>query len=116
MNANVVTHLHLDDPSMRERIAAFGRRWQVRELALFGSALRDDFRSDSDVDVLVTFAASAPWSLFDVARMERELSGIFGRAADVLEKAALRNPFRRQRILSEQQVIYVDDANTTIAG
>jgi len=46
-----------------DRIAEFCRRWKITELALFGSVLRDDFRPDSDVDVLVTFAPDAPWSL-----------------------------------------------------
>lgn len=90
----------------RDRIADFCRRWKVTEFALFGSAVRDDFRPDSDVDVLVTFEADAPWSLWDLSRMRAELERVFGREVDLVEKKALRNPFRRQAILSNQRVIY----------
>ena len=89
-----------------EKIVDFCMRWQVTELALFGSVLRDDFRPDSDVDVLVTFAQDAPYSLFDLVRMENELRDIFGRDVDLVEKAGLRNPFRRHGILKTSQVIY----------
>ena len=89
-----------------DKIADFCTRWQVREFALFGSVLRDDFRPDSDVDVLITFASDAPYSLFDLRRMENELRAIFGRNIDLVEKAALVNPFRRQEILKTSRVIY----------
>jgi len=88
------------------RIAEFCRKWQITELALFGSALRDDFTCDSDVDVLVTFAPTAKWSLSDVAQMEDELRGVFGREVDLVEKAGLRNPFRRHHILTTREIIY----------
>jgi predicted nucleotidyltransferase len=88
------------------KIVDFCTRWQVTELALFGSVLRDDFRPDSDVDVLVTFVPDAPYSLFDLIRMENELRDIFGRDVDLVEKAGLRNPFRRHEILKTSQVIY----------
>ncbi len=89
-----------------DRVAAFCRKWKVTELALFGSVLRDDFRPESDVDVLVTFSPDAPWSLWDWPDMTDELQAIFGREVDLLEKDALRNPFRRHTILSTRQVIY----------
>lgn len=54
----------------RERIAEFCRKHRIRTLSLFGSALREDFRPDSDVDVLVSFAEDARYSLFDLAAME----------------------------------------------
>lgn len=88
------------------RIADFCRRWKVTELALFGSVLRSDFRIDSDVDVLVTFEPEAPWSLWDLSEMRQELEEIFGRGVDLVEKKGLRNPFRRQAILSKQQLLY----------
>lgn len=90
----------------RDRIADFCQRWKITEFALFGSAVRDDFRPDSDVDVLVTFEADAPWSLWDLSRMRAELERAFDREVDLVEKKALRNPFRRQAILSNQRVIY----------
>ena len=63
----------------RREIADFCQRWQVTELALFGSALRDDFGPESDVDVLVSFDEDARRTLFDMSRMEEELEAMFGR-------------------------------------
>jgi predicted nucleotidyltransferase len=82
------------------------RRWKVTELSLFGSVLRDDFRPDSDLDVLVTFAADAPWSLLDLVTMRDHLRQILGREVHLVEQAGLRNPFRRQAILSHREVIF----------
>jgi predicted nucleotidyltransferase len=91
-------------------IAAFCRKWQVIELALFGSALREDFRADSDIDLLATFAPDAPWSLFDFVDMRDELESILGRGVDLIEKAALEespNWLRRRAILMSARTIYV---------
>jgi uncharacterized protein len=85
---------------------AFCRRWRVRELALFGSVLREDFSPASDVDVLVTFEREAPWSLWDVIAMRGELEEMLGRRVDLVEKDAIRNPFRRREILRNRQVVY----------
>jgi predicted nucleotidyltransferase len=93
-------------PIDHERLADFCRQWRVIEFALFGSILRDDFRPDSDIDVLVTFEPGAPWSLWDLSRMRAELEEMFGRSVDLVEKKGLRNPFRRQAILSDARVIY----------
>ena len=90
----------------KDRIAGFCQRWQIKELAIFGSALRDDFRPGSDVDVLVVFEDTAPWGLFDLMRAEEELEQILGREVDLVEKSAVRNPFRRHQILSHREVIY----------
>ncbi len=90
----------------RSQIADFCRRWKVTEFALFGSVLREDLRPDSDIDVLVTFEPTAGWDLFDLVDMEEELRTIFGREVDVVERAGLRNPFRRHEILRTRQVIY----------
>jgi uncharacterized protein len=88
------------------QIADFCRRWKIIELALFGSVLREDFRPDSDIDVLVSFEPGAPWTLWDLSRMRIELEEIFGREVDLVEKKALRNPFRRQAILASQRIVY----------
>jgi uncharacterized protein len=93
-------------PIDSNQITDFCRRWRITEFALFGSAVRDDFRPESDVDVLVTFEPDAPWTLWDLSRMRMELEEIFGREVDLVEKKALRNPFRRQAILANQRVIY----------
>jgi len=90
----------------REEIAAFCRKWQIVEFSLFGSVLRDDFRPDSDVDVLVSFAPDAPWSLMDIVAMKDELGRMIGREVDLVEKEALKNPFRRRHILDHHEVIY----------
>ena len=89
-----------------DKIGEFCNRWKVIELALFGSVLREDFRPDSDIDVLVTFADDAHWSLYDWVDMIEELKTILGREVDLLSKKGLRNPFRRQEILSTREVIY----------
>ena len=61
-----------------DKLAAFCERWQIVELAIFGSILRDDFGPESDIDLLVSFREDARHSLFDMVRMERELETIFG--------------------------------------
>ena len=93
-----------------EKVAAFCQRWKIVELSLFGSVLRDDFRPDSDVDVLVTFAPEADWSLFDHMAMEEELSAAVGRKVDLLSRRAIErsaNWIRRQAILESSEPFYV---------
>ena len=90
----------------RKKISEFCRHWGVVEFSLFGSALRTDFRPDSDVDVLVTFSKEAQISLFDLVQMQLDLENIFHRPVDLLEKDALENPFRKREILKTAQVIY----------
>jgi hypothetical protein len=93
-----------------ERIAAFCRKWKITKLALFGSALRDDFGPDSDLDLLATFAPDARWTLFDHFRMENELVEILGREVDLVDREAMeesRNWLRRKEILSTARTIYV---------
>jgi len=100
------THIPID----RDTIADFCRRWKISELALFGSVLRDDFRLDSDVDVLVTFAPEADWSLFDHVDMQEELSGILGRKVDLVSRRAIErsaNWIRRRAILNTAEPYYV---------
>lgn len=90
----------------KEKIAEFCQRWMVTEFAIFGSALRDDFDALSDVDVLVSFDISAEITLLDLAQMQIELERLFNRPVDLVEKAALRNPYRRREILETFQVVY----------
>ena len=89
-----------------DQVVEFCKRWQVDEFSLFGSVLREDFRPDSDVDVLVSFSPAAPWSLFDLVTMQDELHEIFGRPVDLVEREGLRNPFRKRNILSSREIIY----------
>lgn len=91
-------------------LAKFCQRWQIVELALFGSLLRDDFRPDSDVDVLVKFAPDARWTLLDFVAMQDELSLLFGRQVDLVMREAVEGSPRKQRrnhILESARVIYV---------
>jgi predicted nucleotidyltransferase len=92
-----------------EKIADFCQKWQVKELALFGSILRSDFNENSDVDVMVTFYSEAHPTLFDLAEMEDELTQLFQRKVDLITRKGIetsRNYLRRQAILSSSQVIY----------
>lgn len=94
----------------KEQIADFCRKWKILELRLFGSVLRDDFRPDSDVDILVTFSRDAEWSLLDHVAMEGEASAIFGRKVDLVSRKAIErseNYIRRKAILETAQPYYV---------
>jgi uncharacterized protein len=94
----------------REKIAEFCRKWRVSELALFGSVLRDDFRPDSDVDVLVSWPSyDATPSLFEHVDMEDELAEIFGRPVDLVSRKGVErssNRFRKKSILESARVVY----------
>jgi uncharacterized protein len=90
----------------RKRIAEFCKRWSINEFALFGSVLRNDFRPDSDIDVLVSIDPKAHIGLFEIAEMKIELEELFKRPVDFVEKEGLRNPYRRSEILSTAQVVY----------
>jgi uncharacterized protein len=90
----------------RQKVAELCRRYGVAELALFGSVLRDDFRVDSDVDVLVSFGPEAHPSLLELVELREDLKDLFGREVDLVERAGLRNPFRRRAILSTAEVVY----------
>ena len=98
---------HIQIP--RDEITAFCKRWQVTELALFGSVLRDDFGPESDVDVLVRFEEEARHTLFDLDRMEEELTTIFGRKVDLIswrDVEQSQNYIRRKAILQSTETIY----------
>ena len=90
----------------KDRIAEFCRTYRIHRLSLFGSVLRDDFRADSDVDVLVEFEADARHSLFDLMHLQDELEGILGRSVDFVQERGLVNPSMRQEILSTREVVY----------
>ena len=92
-----------------EQIREFCDRWQIIEFSLFGSVLRDDFRPDSDIDVMVQFHSEAHPTLFDLSQMEDELKTIFQRDVDLVTRKGIetsRNYLRRKAILSSTQIIY----------
>ena len=91
-----------------KEIAAFCRRWQIKELALFGSVLRPDFGPDSDLDLLVMFEPDANWGLFDHVQMQTELQQLLQRDVALLSRRAVEqshNKYRRQEMLSTAQEI-----------
>ena len=89
-----------------DKVVEFCRKWKITEFSLFGSVLRDDFRPESDVDVLVEFEPGAPWSLWDWIDMIDELKAAFCRNVDLVSKGGLRNPFRRHAIMTTREIIY----------
>lgn len=92
-----------------EKIADFCKRWKIKEFALFGSILREDFSPESDIDVLATFAPDAKWTLFDHVDMQDELKTIFGRNVDLITKKGIersRNHIRRKEILESAKIVY----------
>lgn len=97
----------LDTPEIRR----FCQRWEIKELAAFGSVLRDDFGPDSDLDLLVEFKDDARWSLWDHARMEEELADLLGRDVDLITKRSIErseNWIRRTSILGSAETVYVE--------
>lgn len=102
-----ISHLqiHIDQAA----IEAFCRKWDVRELSLFGSVLRDDFREDSDLDLLVSFRTGTPPRLEAWLEMQDELEELFGRSVDLLRREVVEkssNWIRRRNILGNLHVLY----------
>ena len=92
-----------------EKIREFCKKWKIQEFALFGSVLREDFRPDSDIDILVTFSEEAKHTLFDLVHMENELKEIFGREVDIVSRRGIetsRNYIRRNAILNSAEEVY----------
>lgn len=83
------------------------RRYRVRELALFGSALRDDFRPKSDIDQLVEFQPDAHIGFMALGRMERELATVLRRDVDLVPKRGLK-PLIRDDVISSSRIIYAE--------
>jgi hypothetical protein len=112
-NARTTIATAMDDlpiPLPRDAIADFCRGRHIRELALFGSVLRDDLGPESDIDVLVTFDPRARFGLLAFVGMEQELAAIFGRRVDLVMREAVeasRDRHRREAILSAAKPIYV---------
>ncbi len=95
----------------QDKIAAFCQRWGISELALFGSVLREDFTSQSDIDVLVVFKPGIKRGFADLTAMETELESIFGREIDLGTRRSVEedpNYLRRNAILNSAHVIYAE--------
>lgn len=96
-------------PLPMDKIAEYCQRWHIVEFALFGSVLTEQFRAESDVDVLVTLAPDRPYTLGDLDEMERELELLFGRSVDLIDREAIEespNYLRRSAILGSTYVVY----------
>jgi predicted nucleotidyltransferase len=97
-------HPHLS--ISREQLSDFCKRWRVKEFALFGSVVREDFRPDSDIDVLVDFLPGARLGFWDFVHMKFELEELLERPVDLVKKGTIRNPYRRASIDKDLQVVY----------
>jgi predicted nucleotidyltransferase len=95
----------------RQELGQFCREHGIARLELFGSGLREDFRKDSDVDLLATLRADARPTLLDWAEMQLKLAELFGRPVDLVSRRAIersRNRYRKQSILSSAMPIYAE--------
>jgi predicted nucleotidyltransferase len=94
-----------------QQVGRFCQEHGIARLELFGSALTDDFRSDSDVDLLATLRGDARPTLLDWAEMQEKLAQVFGRPVDLVSRRAIersRNRYRRHSILSTATPIYAE--------
>ncbi len=95
----------------REALGAFCRERGIARLELFGSALREDFREDSDVDLLCTLRTEVKCGLFEWVALKLDLEKFFGRRVDLVSRWAIersRNPYRKHAILSTAVPVYVE--------
>jgi len=100
-----INNLDIQEEQLRE----ICKKYLIKELALFGSALRDDFTENSDIDLLYTFQDVAKHSLFDIVRIKEEFEKLFGRPVDLVSRSAIersRNKYRKNTILKKTKVIY----------
>lgn len=96
----------------RKKLEDFCTRWQVEQLSVFGSAVRDDFSEQSDVDLLVAFTETSDWGLFEHLQMKQELKELFDRNVDLITRRSLeqsRNILLRDEILNSARVLYSAD-------
>jgi len=97
--------IDLDSKAIRD----FCLKWKINELSVFGSILRDDFRSDSDINFLVYYEPDATWDLYDVEVMRHELAKLMGRRVDLISRSAIErsdNRFVKKEVLSSAEPVY----------
>ena len=87
-------------------IISLARKYHIKELSFFGSVLREDFKENSDIDILIEFEDKTDYSLFDLFKLKEEFKIALGKEVDLIEKEGLRNPYRRKNILKNSRVIY----------
>jgi predicted nucleotidyltransferase len=89
-----------------DTVVVICKKYYIQELSIFGSSLRDDFNENSDIDILVSFDKDSHITLFDIIELEKEFSQLLNKEVDIVEKEGLKNPIRRNRILSTREIIY----------
>ncbi len=92
-----------------EKIAQFCQKWNIIELALFGSVLNDCFHGDSDIDILIRFDSNTRQGLLTLAKIKHQLEASIGRKVDIVTFESVENsenPIRRQEILKNAQIVY----------
>ena len=82
------------------------KKYRVIELSVFGSSIRDDFSQNSDVDILVSFESESGTTLFGLIDLEEDFSKLLNREVDIVEKESLKNPIRKEKILSTREILY----------
>ena len=92
----------------QSKIENICRKFNIIELSIFGSAIRKDFRPESDIDLLVTYKPKSKITLFDEADLSNEFSELFNREIDIVDIRGLRNPIRKEQILANREIIYVN--------
>ena len=90
-----------------EDIVRLCQKYHIIELSLFGSAIREDFHEESDVDILISYKPKAKISLFDEVNLGNEFSELMNRDVDIVDVKGLKNPIRREEILSTREIVYV---------
>ncbi|MDR1924110.1 MAG: nucleotidyltransferase domain-containing protein [Planctomycetaceae bacterium] len=104
---NTIEKLRKNGVSLNyEEVVDICKKYYVNELSIFGSSLRDDFNKNSDIDILVSFNKKSNITLFDIMDLENEFSKLLNREVDIIEKEALKNPIRKNKILSTKEIIY----------
>lgn len=96
---------------MEKEIKQFCRKWNIRELSLFGSSLTDKFNKNSDIDILISFNENSHYGLFELAEMKSDLEKIYGRDVDLVTRKSVEksgNYIRRESILSNLKSIYAE--------
>ena len=89
-----------------DNIISLCKKYFIIELSIFGSSIRDDFNENSDIDFLTSFQKDSGISLFDIMELEEELSKMLHKKVDIVEKESLKNPIRKNKILSTREIIY----------
>jgi predicted nucleotidyltransferase len=87
-------------------IGKIARKYHIKIVYVFGSALGNDFNETSDIDLLITFEATAHPSLFDLVELKAEFEHVLGHNVDIVEKEAIKNPFRKKEIIKTAKVLY----------